>query len=807
MSDVVVLESEPPRPPTPEVAAREKGTGWLMLLGIVLPTTTLGVELTTKMCAKEFFDPLRTWIHMLGVALVPAVALVVACGLPISQVATRRLHAAAYAMLGANLYFAVCFLPIAPLGVVALLALGLGLLPLTPLLALFATRIVLKRLHDADPRFPVGARVAWCVGALMVLICPDPIGTWTRVRLAAAAHGGPVARATAIDDLRQHSSADVVQRVLAEGLRPPTDPIAFCLTSNLPDTTAPLRAVLYQAFGAEVEVSEPSRWSDFADGFDPENAPRTATRRDGFASGRGVPRLAGSTYEVRCDAVAATVETAWELEFANPTGFPAEATGSILLPAGAVVSGLTLWVDGAPREAAFSTREKAQTAYDTIVSKRRDPALVVTRGVRRVSLSCFPIPAQGTMRLRLRFIGELAAAPDGSASIELPCFESGTFAYSGDGAPPLRHRVEVIGGLALVPTLEGMETRAADHVGGTITQDELACHLGVARTNVPEPMRPRLWEGTDGATWSAQPAPSRGPVASALVVVVDGSMAMRHEAQWVANALERVDPTADLAVVFAGDRAELLTTGGLAPALPERVREAATRLRTTACVGGRDNAAALTLAVDLVRERPDATILWVHAPQPIELDGSEDLRIALELADAPPRVVSIATVARFDAVSTQLERAGVAVDERVAANVGEALALALREARTATGPMRFACIRANAAELSTGLALERGGEVWSRLAAYQEITRLLAQDSADAIASAQELAATARLVTPVSGAVVLERDEQYAQFGMDTPSGGGGGGFSAAPEPEAYAMIALAGLVFLFVRARRGGGT
>ncbi|MBK6940260.1 MAG: hypothetical protein IPH13_08645 [Planctomycetes bacterium] len=806
MSDVVVLESEPPRPPTPEVASSERGTGWLTLFGVVLPAITFGVELTTGMCADEFFDPLRTWIHVLGVALVPAVALVVASGLPSSRVTRRRLHAAAYAMFGANLYFAAYFVPIAPLGVVALLALGLGLLPLTPLLALIGTRIVLKRLHDADPGFPIGARVAWCVGAVVLLICPDPVGTWTRVRLAAALHGGPVARATAIDELRQHSSADVAQRVLAEGLRPPTDPIAYCLTADLSEPTTTPRSVLYQAFGVEVDARRPARWFGSRRGFAWERESEPTPTRDGFASRRDAPRLAESTYEVRCDAVAATIETAWELVFANPNPLPAEAIGSILLPVGAVASGLTLWVDGEPREAAFSTRQNVQRAYDTIVLQRRDPALVVTQGVRRVRLSCFPIPAQGTMRLRLRFIGALAAAADGTASIELPCFESGTFAHAVPERSPLRHRIDVLGGLEVAPMLAGLEVHASDHVGGSVTQDELARHLRVASTRVPEPTRPRLWEGTDGATRSAQPVPARNATASALVVVVDGSASMQREAQWIANALERVDPTADLAVVFAGDRAELLTTGGLAPALPERVREATARLRATACVGGRDNAAALSLAVDLVRERPDATIVWVHAPQPIDLDGSPRLRIALELANAPLRVVSIATVARFDAVRVQLEGAGVAVDERVAANVGDAATLALSEARGAPVPTRFACSRANAAALAAGLRLERSVDVWNRLATYDEIMRLLELDSADAIASAQELAAKARLVTPVSGAVVLERDEQYAQFGMEAP-GSEHGEFSAAPEPETYAMIALAGLVFLFVRARRGGGT
>lgn len=805
MSDVVALESDAPRSPAPKLVARASGDARLVLCGIVLPIVTLCVELGNGMCAREFFDPLRTWVHVLGAALVPAIALVVAYGLPHAHVATRRLHAAAYAMLGANLYFAAYFAPLAPLGVVALLFVGLGLLPLAPLLALLSTQVVLRRLREADPRFPLRARIAWCVGAVVVLIGADPIGTWTRLRMAAAAQGGPVARAAAIDDLRRHSSEAVVRRVLDEGMRPPTDPIAYLLAREPDEGSTPVRAIVYQAFGVDIAEREPRRWFEDGDGFDGDASRRRGSWRDGFPSGRDCPRLAESSYDVRCDAIAATAETSWELVFSNPTGFPAEAVGTILLPAGAVVSGLTLWVDGKPREAAFATRTKAQRAYESIVAKRRDPALIVTEGVRRVRLSCFPIPARGTMRLRLAFIGALTVRSGGIAMIELPCFESGSFAHTSADTPPLRHRIEVRGGVGVVPVLAGLESSATDLVAGSVTHDELASHPVVARMDLVEPDRARLWTDPDGVTWSASVTRGAAAPSSGLVVVVDGSGPMARGAGWIADALERVEPTLDLAVVFAGDRAELLTSGGLAPALPARVREAAARLRSTVCIGGRDNAAALTLAVDLVRDRPDARILWVHAPQALALAGSDDLRIALELADEPPRIVSIATAARFDAVRTQLERARVDVDERIDANVGDALLLALREARSTDAQSRRVLGVADEESRRSGLALQRGGEVWTRLATYDRITHLLARGTAEAIGTAQTLSATARLVTPVSGAIVLETDDQYTDFGMEAPTGGGGE-FSAAPEPETYAMIVLAAIVFAFVRTRRGGG-
>ncbi|NUM80136.1 hypothetical protein HUU42_04965 [bacterium] len=185
----------------------------------------------------------------------------------------------------------------------------------------------------------------------------------------------------------------------------------------------------------------------------------------------------------------ATFEVAWDLEFANPTGFPEEATGTILLPAGAVASGLTLWVDGQPRDAVFSTREATSDAYRTIVRQQRDPALLVTSGIRRVNLSCFPVPPNGTMRLRIACIATLAPRPDGVADIGAPCFEGGNFGVAPHGVAPLRHAVDVVGLHGISAAHEVLRVAAPDRVSGTMTQAELASSPVVATVVVPEPSR------------------------------------------------------------------------------------------------------------------------------------------------------------------------------------------------------------------------------------------------------------------------------------------------------------------------------
>ncbi len=80
-----------------------------------------------------------------------------------------------------------------------------------------------------------------------------------------------------------------------------------------------------------------------------------------------------------------------------------EARAQVLLPPGGVVSRVTLWVNGEPREAAFAGRGEVRAAYQQVaVQQRRDPVLVTMSGPDRVLVQCFPIqPNGGTMKIRL----------------------------------------------------------------------------------------------------------------------------------------------------------------------------------------------------------------------------------------------------------------------------------------------------------------------------------------------------------------------------------------------------------------------
>ena len=120
----------------------------------------------------------------------------------------------------------------------------------------------------------------------------------------------------------------------------------------------------------------------------------------------------------------------WTMEFRNDhPESQREARAEVQLPPGGVVSRVTLWVNGEPREAAFAGRGEVRAAYQKVaVQQRRDPVLVTTTGPDRVLVQCFPIsPGGGTMKIRLGITAPLLIEHTNQAVLRLPCLVERNF--------------------------------------------------------------------------------------------------------------------------------------------------------------------------------------------------------------------------------------------------------------------------------------------------------------------------------------------------------------------------------------------
>lgn len=96
-------------------------------------------------------------------------------------------------------------------------------------------------------------------------------------------------------------------------------------------------------------------------------------------------------------------ETTVEQTFVNTSSAPQEGTYLYPLPEGAAPTAFSMTVGDKTMEPRILTKDEARAIYESIVRRRRDPALLeyVERNLVRVSV--FPIPPQGERTIRLRY--------------------------------------------------------------------------------------------------------------------------------------------------------------------------------------------------------------------------------------------------------------------------------------------------------------------------------------------------------------------------------------------------------------------
>ncbi|MEW6282372.1 MAG: VIT domain-containing protein, partial [Candidatus Eremiobacterota bacterium] len=388
----------------------------------------------------------------------------------------------------------------------------------------------------------------------------------------------------------------------------------------------------------------------------------------------------------------------WTFVLKNDHGWNREGVARVLLPPGAVVSRATLWVAGEEREAAFAGVGEARQAYDSVVSTSRDPLLVTTAGPDRVELRCFPIPPNGQMKFRIGISAPLTPVAGDRVALELPRLEHANFQVTDHVDMWLESSREL--------TLEGF-------AGGRILNGPVrAPAIVIARRDpsVQQAWAPRHGAGFVAARLKRRAAPER------LAVVVDTSVSMAPSWNEVVRAVEMLRCQALLVPTDQG----VCAVGSLEGMWPE---------------GGRDNLPALQVACSQAD-----TVIWIHAPQPLLL--SDPTPLQQRLSRSSVRIYDAQLGVGQDSVLRELELPGL---ERLP-RTGRLLDDLLRVSRPHLG------FELSAAEKPPG-----GHESSGHLARIWAAGQVHCVPRSEALA----LALDYQLVTPLSGAVVLETKQQY----------------------------------------------
>lgn len=768
----------------------------LLVFGVILPLVTLLVELATGLCAGAFFDPIPTWGHALVVLAVPAINYALWRAARRDRPGSPWLMASAGAATVVAFAYALVFLPILPISLIGILFLGLGLLPFAPALAMVTSIKLAGRLVGEDGR-DLRRWLGGAVAGLAALILVDLPSTATYLAVGwAGGDEASVRRGTAL--MRAAGDESMLLRLCyGEGGRA-TGLASFVLSTwaegsfaGSVSTSSTARELYYRATGKPFNAVERPRrggGEGWRFGFDED---RGGANVGGRAEGLS---LSASRLDGSVAAADSLAYLEWTALFANRSDSQQEARMTLALPPGAVASRATLWVNGEPREASVAGRGEARAAYEAVVSNRRDPLLVTTDGAGRLRVQAFPVPPGQSLKLRIGLTIPLDIAPDGGRSFALPAIAERNFEPGAD----LRHDIWIEGDGPLGASLPGPGPRM-------LPSGESRLRVAIGDGDLAR--RPRIIAGpirapaTRTATVPAatgQPALTvvqtiarvRAPRPSSLILLLDASAANRRAAGGLGKALGALPPGLPVGLFIAAETPRAVAPAPWSPDQRSRMLQA---LADTSFGGGQDNLPALADAV-AASAGPDPVLVWIHGPQPVAFARSgARLEQILERSRELPRLV------RYQAETGPLFAvAGHPWFEtaRVVPPTGEAAAdlAALLDRLTGNGES-WQVTRALAAGPPGPASSVHIARLWGadRLATTADAK---GHERVQAIALAHRL----NIVTPVSGAVVLETDADYKRSGLAVP---GSGDVPTVPEPATWALIAIVAALLAWQLRRR----
>lgn len=790
-----------------------------LVYGVLWPAIVIVVEVGMRLCADAFFDPMPTVWHMLIVSFVPAMNLIVWIRLADASDRERRLLmlGTGAAVMIAGLY-SLLFLPLLPIALVGIVFYGLGLLPLAPLAAFISALRLFRQLAGtgAAPRLGhIGAAgIALGMTALVVIEIPM-LATRVGVQWASSSNADQRDRGVAL--LRTFGQSDLLLRLCYGMLTRPAGPIGLLLMTGelaafdrrpteMLASQSTARELYYRVHGiAFNQVPAPranARQRSFLDDFQ-FDSDHGGSDVGGRIKGLS---LTQSRMDGSIDGSDAIAYLEWTFEFRNVSVVDREARLELALPPGAVVSRASLWINGEEKEAAYGGRGEVRAAYQKVaVQQRRDPLLVTTKGADRVLAQAFPVPRNGgTIKFKLGITAPLGILDAKTEQLVLPAIFDRNFAIDGDVVHNIwiesRQQISASNaGHIEIARLSNGGYRASGKLDDrmlTVQRQAITVTPGISADA-------RLARIGDGPA-ILQRIEARAPTPATTIVVIDGSAQMAGKTDEIIAALAAVPAGTRVGIVIAG---EPLVSLPVTAWDKRALGQARAALRTQSFAGGKDNAGALAAALLALERENRARLLWIHGPQPQAFPSS-----AAGLAQ------TVARLSRLPALTLYPVAAGPNVvlpdvpwswSAQLLPHVGSIAAdLSGYFANAAAGDT-LAIVRDELDPADMSGVATRGSDHIVRLWARDRVLAMMR----DAYTTPQRervrqaavaLAAASRLVTPVSGAVVLETKQQYDENRLSPAAEQS---VPTLPEPHEWALIGIAGLALLWLLGEGRSGT
>jgi hypothetical protein len=756
---------------------------------VVFPLCIVIFEWLTNFCGSTFFEPIPTVGHGLLLLAVPL------CHWWLIKSAEKQTKhdfrwrsVASGLSFGVGLFYALLFLPLAPISVIAIIGFGMGLLSLGPIIAwALSWRIAVKEKNLASAySFGNFKRIWWATmlvvfGALCLYEAPS---IWTRHQVARTIEADPKIAQDAVESLRSlHSKNTLLSMCYESSSSMNGGDISSWMTKRAWDTLlfennwraasdmTHVRDLYFKVTGEAFNTSPPPHWARGGAFSQPRGARMIDEEMD-FDHGGDVVAAKikyldckESRFDAHLDTAARIGYGEWTLVFHNGAAVAREARCQIRLPRGGQVSRLTLWINGEPCEAAFGTVSQVKAAYKEVaVVQRRDPVLVNMVGPDTIMVQCFPVPIRGDMKIRIGI-----TAPLEGDTWRLPYIIEKNFGETSSMQHALWMQAD-----APFSCGDGQKPSHADEAMQSLSFSSDTMKMSVKLSASPKAAEAVWCEDRFAAAEEkilvAEPHSSARAAMDKIIVVVDGSKTLEKHREWISKALRDKNAT----IILANDRATPVTADELAKA----------KFR-----GGCDNEPALYDALLKAKESPRSAVLWLHGPQPVTMGRSERLLQLLERGGNRPAFYALPLVDGANRLFESLGRSGLMspAPSDADSETGLSAWINLLHKGEETFSWQWSR-RANA----TGLTGKKVSDQLARFWAMEEVGKT--KDS--------KLAVNYQIVSYVSGAVVLETMEQYKRHGLTPVDAATTPGITNVPETSTALMLVFGTLMACLRRKR-----
>lgn len=607
--------------PVPRAALRFPVYAALWFTGVILPLIAL-VMLVAGVCLAQMTMSGSAIVHLFLIASIALANATLVSAMRRGRPALARPLALLHALAtGASAAYALLFLPFTLSGVVMLACCGRAfplLAALVPLVALSAT-LAVRRQHARYVRPTGGAALprAWpaVLLALALVGAMELPSAITRIGMRMAADKAQATSARGIRLLRYLGNERTILRACHAQHREAADLAAVALAMAGPTSMAEARAIYYRLTGTPFSAMPRPAGHARQPWHSDDNDSDTSVVGARLAN----LHLSASRIDGSIDARAALGSLEWSMVFHNDAENVEEARARMIVPAGAVVTRVTLWDDDGEYTAPAAGDGAARAFEFGLPDNQRAPVLVTTAGKDRIMLHLPVVPGGGEATVRIAMSVPLVLNEPGLGYLQLPAFSERNFGI----APALRHAVSVESDSALRGA-PAMREESGDTLAFAV-RGELAEPL----PGMGAPIIGALRAAAETHAWSPDPTTPGGAIVQVIgqraariprrvALVVDGSAALAAQREQLARAATSFPGNVELGVIVAGAQAPQVFLHDTSDSLAS-VRH----LQDISFEGGHDNSAALLMAWEWAAASSDGALVWIHGPQPL-LPGSAD---------------------------------------------------------------------------------------------------------------------------------------------------------------------------------------